>query len=313
MQTEVEANPLEDHPLACHFPLASQAELVELAESIKTFGQRVAILLFEGKILDGRNRYRACLMASVEPMIDYYRGNEPANVVWALNGPRRNLTTSQKAAMAAIYLPLIKSELEKQVANLPPETTASAPTKSRDLAGEKFGVSGRTVQSAIHVQEVAPQLFDKVKSGEMTVNAAEEKIAEKARAKKEKAAKAKREKEEKSKAHIEQYDAALKRIGEICGPGLLTAIQNGIRLTDRKEVIKFAALDDEQMLQVKPMIDLNWSVSKAINYKLQSLTEGHKLRDLIDRTIIQGNAFSLDIRGGYLHCKFEPHPKPVEI
>jgi hypothetical protein len=47
---------LEFHPLADIFPLLEGQDLHE------------PIVLFEGKILDGRNRYRACGAAGIEPV-----------------------------------------------------------------------------------------------------------------------------------------------------------------------------------------------------------------------------------------------------
>ena len=50
---------LELHPLADLFPMMTDEELDELGEDMLKLGQREPIWLYEGKILDGRNRYRA--------------------------------------------------------------------------------------------------------------------------------------------------------------------------------------------------------------------------------------------------------------
>jgi hypothetical protein len=64
----------EFHPLANVFPLIEGAEFDELVADIKANGLNQCIELYEGKILDGRNRYRACLAAGVEPLAVQYRG-----------------------------------------------------------------------------------------------------------------------------------------------------------------------------------------------------------------------------------------------
>jgi hypothetical protein len=52
---------LPHHPLAALFPLLDGDEFTALADDIRANGLREPIMLFEGAILDGRNRYRACM------------------------------------------------------------------------------------------------------------------------------------------------------------------------------------------------------------------------------------------------------------
>src|SRR6202047_3944512 len=51
---------LQPHPLAQLFPPISQEELAELGRDIALHGQLEPIVLYQGKILDGVNSYRAC-------------------------------------------------------------------------------------------------------------------------------------------------------------------------------------------------------------------------------------------------------------
>jgi len=84
------------HEAANMFPMLPEHLLVELAEDIKANGLRLQITLHEGKILDGRNRYRACILAGVSPTFLNYGGGDPYLYVWSLNGQRRDLTADQR-------------------------------------------------------------------------------------------------------------------------------------------------------------------------------------------------------------------------
>jgi hypothetical protein len=71
--TTPDASPeLSFHPLADLFPLMEGAEFDALVADIKTRGLCERIIVYDGAILDGRNRYRACLAAGVKPTIERY-------------------------------------------------------------------------------------------------------------------------------------------------------------------------------------------------------------------------------------------------
>ena len=90
-----------DHPLAAVFPMMETKDREELVQDILRHGLREPILLFEGKILDGRNRYRACQEAGVEPSFEMYEGNDPLAYIVSANLRRRHLDTGQRAMVAA--------------------------------------------------------------------------------------------------------------------------------------------------------------------------------------------------------------------
>jgi hypothetical protein len=78
-----------------------EAELNELADDMLEHGQREPIWLYDGKILDGRNRYRACLLKGINPHIMETRVADPVAFVTSANLHRRHLDPGQRAMIAA--------------------------------------------------------------------------------------------------------------------------------------------------------------------------------------------------------------------
>lgn len=89
---------LEQHPLSAMFPAMSQDELAALARDIKEHGQREAVILFDGKVLDGWHRYLACDIAGVKCVTIKHDGSDPVVFALSRNLHRRHLTASQRAA-----------------------------------------------------------------------------------------------------------------------------------------------------------------------------------------------------------------------
>jgi hypothetical protein len=91
------------HELALVFPPMTEPEFAAFKEDIREHGQREAITLYEGKILDGLHRYRACQELGLEPRVVRFEGNPraAAQLVLGRNFHRRHLTTSQRAMVAA--------------------------------------------------------------------------------------------------------------------------------------------------------------------------------------------------------------------
>ena len=183
---------MEYHEIANIFPMMTDAELEQLKDDIVINGQLDPVILYEGKILDGRNRWKVCTELGLVINYDQYQGDNPLSFVISKNLHRRHLDASQRAMIATDVKPLLEVEARKrQLANLKqyadtvveimPQREAG---KSRDKAGDLFGVSGRYVSEAENIKEKEPELAEKVRSGDMTIAEA-----------KKKAQKAEREKE----------------------------------------------------------------------------------------------------------------------
>lgn len=99
------------HPVANMFPMIDGENLKALAEDIKTHGQQEPIWMYQGQLLDGRNRVVACALAGRRPIEQQWTpkaGESPATFVMSRNLHRRHLTASQRAALAV--------ELEEAIA-----------------------------------------------------------------------------------------------------------------------------------------------------------------------------------------------------
>jgi hypothetical protein len=91
------------HPLADLFPELETASdgFKALVEDVREREQQEPIVLFEGKVLDGRNRARACSFLKREPIVREYTGNDPIGFVLSANLHRRHLNESQRAMVGA--------------------------------------------------------------------------------------------------------------------------------------------------------------------------------------------------------------------
>lgn len=166
---------MEWHPYAKLFPLLPDDRLHELAEDIRQHGLRQRIIVDDQeRIIDGRNRYRACQMAGVEPELEPFVGTdeEVLRLVISLNLHRRHLKESQRAMIAAEAVSTSHggNRKQEQGANLHLE---SGENVSVSKAAEALGVSPRSVKSASKVQSKGtPELQNAVIDGQIPVSRA---------------------------------------------------------------------------------------------------------------------------------------------
>jgi ParB-like chromosome segregation protein Spo0J len=197
---------LEAHEIATIFPAMSEVDLEHLRTSIEKQGQLEEILVFEGKILDGRHRYEACLALGIEPKLRTFEGTqlEAFSHSVARNLSRRHLTVVQRAAAGAgikEFQTKILSAAKPKVEAAPaveeqPKVEAPAPeidvsidetppapkpartpsrhppsakkinAQARQLASDRVGVSGRAIDQAEKIKQQAPDVFERMLKGQ---------------------------------------------------------------------------------------------------------------------------------------------------
>lgn len=174
---------MEIHPAAEFFPTMTDSAFESFKADITANGLLEAIWLFEGKILDGRNRYRACCELGITPQFRNYEGTSPVAFAWSLNGERRHLTHGQRAAIGVEMLPALQAEAhERQLAGLKRGTQPPVPSELRERGRPKMdaveaaaaivGASATNIGYAKGIKAHDPATFERLKSGEITVGAA---------------------------------------------------------------------------------------------------------------------------------------------
>jgi protein gp37 len=190
--------PYEVHPFADAFPLIEGDEFNELVLDIKKAGLREPITLTHDRstIVDGRNRYRACEAASLDPVFDVlprrYTESMILDLIVSRNLARRQLNRGQAAFLALTYEKMYADAgavgypegRDRTLSDAETPADRREPRHDRESAARAanvVGASGRMVQRAKAVQRDAPDLADRVRSGEIALDAAERQRKERVR------------------------------------------------------------------------------------------------------------------------------------
>ena len=192
------------HPIAGIFPLIEGQEFKQLVEDIRTHGVREPVWLYEEKILDGRNRYKAAQEVGAEIQTREFSGTalEAIEFVWSLNRARRHLNSSQAAIADAkrnkltdAYAPVREAAKERQVEAgkthgrgqekvveqipQPIESVSqkavryakeNTPPKTRDIRAKTAGTNPRYINIADRLVDERPDLATQVESGKKTIS-----------------------------------------------------------------------------------------------------------------------------------------------
>ena len=305
----------EDHPLADIFPLMTEGEIEDMALSLERTRQREPIVLYQGMILDGRNRYRACKAANLPPVTRIYDperdGHSPLTFVMDQNLERRHLTVGQRAAAAQTALQAQEKEAKAATAykahqeaksdnshkdtNNQSDQNAGIPAKpakkkTQAEVAKQMGVSEKSVERAKALQEKDPEEAHAVAKGEKTLHEATE------------AAKAKQAKDLRKES--------LQEIAEVCGKEFADAVAAKSILKSDPEIIAFMALDDSEKRMVRPLIGIGWKVKRALAFSLDKLNASSSISDLINKAIgAGGDEFVVEINGWEISAiQINPNP-----
>lgn len=225
---------MKEHPIAKLFPLMSDERLEKLAADIGARGLLHPIVTLDDRILDGRNRFRACQKAGVTPKFEAYRGKDPLAYVISANVERRHLSESQRSMVAGRMADLPKGSNQH----------ASIEAPSQEEAAVRLNVSRSNVQRArLVLSGGAPELVEAV-DGDLIAVSAAAKVVELLP----------------DYGHQAKLVSQVER-GEVKGTHVLTAI--------RKIDVK-AKLDDEKTKSVKAaeglydviVLDPPWAMEK---------------------------------------------------
>ena len=176
------------HPICLLIPSADEDELQDLTDDIRAHGLIDPIVLFEGMILDGRNRAAACERAGVAPRyVHFGGGREDALILVISHNLKRRHLTKQAIADALVaaedfnlHYTLTEPAVEKEVAATAdegPETRSVIKiTEPKTASSRKLAQAAGRVVSHVMIaatrkvkEKGEPELQEAVKRGRIGV------------------------------------------------------------------------------------------------------------------------------------------------
>lgn len=151
----------ERHYFSSCWPDITGEDYEHLKDSIHVSGLRDAITLYEGQILDGWNRYRACNdMATPAHFVEFEGTPEEAEQFVEDKHNRRSLTLTQRLTCIGLMR-------QRPSIGRPKNTEGPSVLTAKDMAKK----AGSSVRYAEHVNEAiakgAPELVESMKSGKV--------------------------------------------------------------------------------------------------------------------------------------------------
>ena len=184
------------------FPEAKKEDFERLKADIEAngFDKSQPITTYEGEILDGWNRLKACEELTIAPGFAKFSGSASDAIAFVMRtNKRRNLNSGQWATIAAEAEELIAAIAEEAAKNkggrpksedkkpftkglnwdtgtekkpgkiISPVSDSPREAKTAAKVAEVFNTNSTYVKNAVKMKEEAPEVFEKVKAGKMTM------------------------------------------------------------------------------------------------------------------------------------------------
>lgn len=265
---------LKQHPLSAAFPSMPEDDVVALSEDIAKHGQREEGVLYEGMVLDGWHRYRACYLVGVEFEAAEFDGKDPVSFVLSKNLHRRHLTASQRGAC------IVAATNWRPHGDQKSRSAAAADRTTQEMAKEAE-VSPRTIENAKAAHKAG--LGDEVREGKVSAERAAA-VSKLPAARREKAVKAIKNGTPAPKSRKNTPDAEIEKWRKIIEE--LTEQKSDLadtarELEDKLTVFETTDLDDQQ----KVIADLQKKLQRKdaevsrLNIKISDLN--NKCNELI--------------------------------
>jgi hypothetical protein len=164
------------------FPAAKSEDYNRLRDDIRDNGydSKQPIIIYEGQVLDGWNRWTACIELKINPPTRQFDGDESEAIGLVMRtNKRRNLNSGQWATIAVEADDIIKAiaqdgkarqtrkPLHSVTQKIAPQTKDQRSTSHK--AAEIFNTNRTYVSQAAKIKHAAPEVFEKVKAGKMTM------------------------------------------------------------------------------------------------------------------------------------------------
>jgi hypothetical protein len=163
------------HPLSAAFPAMGSETFLALVEDVRSHGQRDTATLYDGMVIDGWHRYKACQELSIPCRFEEFSGLDAVAFVRSKNQHRRHYQKSQQAAIEVSLTAWAEAHRPRKGEAASPFSTkgeAASPFSTNKEMADRAGTTERTIQHAKRAHEAG--LGEAVRDGKVSAERAAE-------------------------------------------------------------------------------------------------------------------------------------------